>query len=87
MFEDDWLGSRGTKGWNNELLGSLKLSSLKLGSLNLMIDKARIVMLVKDNDLKSLFGLARYVSASAHELLIKIAKKILLKPIDILIHQ
>jgi hypothetical protein len=45
-----------------------------------MIDKARIIKLVKDNELKSLFGSARYVLTSAHEQLVKIIKKILLKP-------
>jgi hypothetical protein len=45
-----------------------------------MIDKAQIIKLVKDNELKSLFGSARYVLACARELLGKIVKKILLKP-------
>jgi hypothetical protein len=54
--------------------------SLRLGSLKLMINKAQIIKLVKNNELKSLFGSARYVLASAHELLVKIVKKILLKP-------
>jgi hypothetical protein len=62
-------------GWNNELFGSLRLGSLKL-----VIDKAWIIKLVKDNEPKSLFGSARYMLASAHELLVKIIKKILLKP-------
>jgi hypothetical protein len=60
------------QGWNNELLGSLMLGSLKL-----VIDKARIIKLVKDNKLKSLFGSARYMLTSAHEQLVKIIKKIL----------
>jgi hypothetical protein len=34
-----------------------------------MIDKARIIKIVKDNELKSLFGSARY--ACARELLVK----------------
>jgi hypothetical protein len=63
------------EGWNNELLGSLRLGSLKF-----VIDKARIIKLVKDNELKSLFGSARYVLASAREQLVKTIKKILLKP-------
>ena len=42
-----------------------------------MIVKARIVKIVKNNELKSLFGSVRYVLANAHELLVKIVKKIL----------
>jgi hypothetical protein len=45
-----------------------------------MIDKAQIIKLVEDSELKSLFGSARYVLASALEQLVKTIKKILLKP-------
>jgi hypothetical protein len=55
------------------------LGLLRLGSLKLVINKAQIIKLIKDNELKSLFCSARYVSASARELLVKIVKKILLK--------
>ena len=43
--------------------------------IKLVIVKARIVKLVKDNELKSLLGSVRYVLASAHEQLVKIVKK------------
>jgi hypothetical protein len=45
-----------------------------------MIDKARIIKVVKDNELKSLFGAARYVLESARGLLVKIIKKMLPMP-------
>jgi hypothetical protein len=44
-----------------------------------MIDKARIIKLVKDNKLKSLFGSAHIVLVSAREVLVKIVKKFLPK--------
>jgi hypothetical protein len=44
-----------------------------------VIDKAQIIKLVKDNELKSLFGSSYYMLASTHELLIKIVKKMLPK--------
>ena len=43
-----------SKGWTNELLGSLRLSSLRLE-----IVKAQIVKLVKNNELKLKLGSVR----------------------------
>jgi hypothetical protein len=53
---------------------------LRLGSLKLVIVKAQIIKLVKDIELKSLFGSTHY------ELLVKIVKKILLSLTHILMH-
>jgi hypothetical protein len=43
---------------------------------------AQIIMLVKNNKLKSLLGSVRYVLVSAHELLVKTIKKILAKRLN-----
>jgi hypothetical protein len=52
---------------------------VKARLIKLVIAKAQIIKPIKDNKLKSLFGSARYVLASARELLVKIVKKILPK--------
>ena len=49
-----------------------------------MFVKARIVKLVKNNELKSLSGSVRYVLASAHEQLVKIIKKYLLSSTSVI---
>jgi hypothetical protein len=57
----------------------LKKRAAQTWLVKLMMDKARIIKIVRDYELKLLFGSLRYVLASAR-LLVKIVKKILPKP-------
>jgi hypothetical protein len=58
------------QGQTNELLGSLRL-----GSLRLVLVKAQIFKLVNFNELKVKFGSAHYALTSAHERSLRIVKE------------
>ena len=51
------------------------LGSLRLGSLWLVIVKAQIVKLIKDNELNLKIGSVRYLFTSAHEQIVKLVKE------------